>query len=91
MGEKVTNPIHKALLQAAAIDEQDRQNLEDSNVALVAALRGVVLCLTEHLSQEAHDSNVTVEVLCPCSEGELKVARELLEKVDEKKLQIERH
>ena len=90
MSEKITNPIIADFVRAANIDQDDRQALEDSNVALVAALRGVTLCLTEHLSQAAHDSNVTVEVLCPCSAGELKVAQDLLEKVDGKSLKIHR-
>ena len=42
MGQKITDPIVLALLEAAQIDEDDRQALEDSNVALVAALRGMV-------------------------------------------------
>lgn len=42
MGQKITDPIILALLEASQIDEDDRQALEDSNVALVAALRGVV-------------------------------------------------
>ncbi len=31
-----------------------------------AALRGANLCLTEHLSQAAHENETTVEELCPC-------------------------
>ncbi len=90
MGQKVTDPIHRLFLEAADIDQRDRQALEDSNKALVAALRGVTMCLNTHLTDEAIKSNVTVEVLCPCSERELKVAQELLTQVDEKTLKIER-
>jgi hypothetical protein len=49
---------------------------------LARALQGLVLCFTEHLSQEAHEKGVTVETLCPCYSTDIHDARAALAAVD---------
>jgi coproporphyrinogen III oxidase-like Fe-S oxidoreductase len=56
--------------------------MSELETLLSEALRDVLTCLDEHLAQAAHDSNVTVEVLCPCSANEAENARALLAGID---------
>lgn len=58
--------------------------MSELETRLTEALRDTLTCLDEHLAQSAHESNVTVEVLCPCSDNEARVARELLAEIDSK-------
>lgn len=90
MAQKITDPMVKALLVAADIDQADRDALVESNKTLVAALRGVYLSLCEHLAQESYEADVSVDELCPCNSGVLTVAHELLEKIDDNSFKIER-
>ena len=48
---------------------------------LAGSLRDVLICLTEHLSQEAHEKDVPVERLCPCHEDQSATARAILERL----------
>ena len=56
--------------------------MSELETLLSEALRDTLACLDEHLAQAAHDSNVTVEVLCPCSANEAQNARDLLAGID---------
>jgi len=48
---------------------------------LAGSLRDVLMCLTEHLSQEAHEKDVPIERLCPCHEDQSAQARAILERI----------
>jgi len=47
------------------------------------SLVDVLMCLREHLAQEAHDSNVPLERLCPCTEDQVATAAALLKRIEE--------
>jgi hypothetical protein len=55
--------------------------MTDLEHELAEHLKNVTNCLTEHLSQEAHEANVTVAQLCPCWGDEAAAARKLLERI----------
>jgi hypothetical protein len=63
---------------------REKLKMSEIEIRLSEALRDTLACLDEHLAQAAHDSNVTVEVLCPCSENEAQNARDLLAEIDTK-------
>jgi hypothetical protein len=55
--------------------------MTDLERELAEHLKNVTNCLTEHLSQEAHEANVPVERLCPCWGDEAASAKSLLERI----------
>jgi len=55
------------------------QRMSATVAALVAALQHTTDAFVEHLSQEAHDKNVTVKVLCSCYGEFVEQSRALLE------------
>ena len=55
--------------------------MTDLERELAAHLNDVTRCLVDHLSQEAHDVNTSVEKLCPCWGKEVTAAQDLLERI----------
>lgn len=57
--------------------------MDERTKKLRDSLETTVLHLIEHLSQEAHEHNVTVETLCPCYQELLDGPAKLVQETDE--------
>jgi len=75
---EINTCFEEALRHDSAVAHEQQADIK----ALVTSLKAVLVCLEQHIKDEAERYGVKALVLCPCTETEIKQAKALIAKLE---------